>query len=87
MKNSQHHMNLLLLEAAQQELDEVPADFMLQLSPTEFANLMSQFAASSWGGKQKLPNAFTEHRSIMADLRIKQLHQRCSCLSELLRFL
>ena len=75
MKNSQHHMNLLLLEAAQQELDEVPADFMLQLSPTEFANLMSQFAASSWGGKQKLPNAFTEHGSIMAGLHIKQLHQ------------
>ncbi len=27
---------------------------MFQLSPEEFANLMSQFATLSWGGKRKL---------------------------------
>jgi hypothetical protein len=29
-------------------------------------NLMSQFATSSWGGRRKLPLAFTEHGAIMA---------------------
>jgi hypothetical protein len=39
---------------------------MFQLSSDEFADLKSQFATSSWGGKRKLPNAFTEHGAIMA---------------------
>ena len=34
--------------------------------PTEFADLKSQFATSSWGGRRKLPLAFTEHGAIMA---------------------
>jgi chromosome condensin MukBEF ATPase and DNA-binding subunit MukB len=33
---------------------------MFQLSQEEFENLKSQFAASSWGGRRKLPYAFTE---------------------------
>jgi len=32
----------------------------------EFENLKSQFAISSWGGRRKLPLAFTEHGAIMA---------------------
>ena len=36
------------------------------MSPEEFANLKSQFATSSWGGRRKLPLAFTEHGAIMA---------------------
>jgi len=28
-------------------------------------NLMSQFVTSSWGGRRKLPFAFTEHGVIM----------------------
>ena len=45
-----------------------PEDFAFVLTPEEFANLMSQFATSSsgWGGRRKLPYAFTEHRAIMA---------------------
>ena len=31
-----------------------------------FAGLKSQFATSSWGGRRKLPFAFTEHGAIMA---------------------
>lgn len=31
----------------------------------EFENLRSQFAISSWGGRRKLPLAFTEHGAIM----------------------
>lgn len=43
-----------------------PEDFMFQLTAEEFANLKSQFATSSWGGRRKLPFAFTEHGAIMA---------------------
>ena len=39
---------------------------MFQLTGEEFANLKSQFATSSWGGRRKLPYAFTEHGAIMA---------------------
>jgi hypothetical protein len=41
-------------------------DFIFELSVEEFANLKSQFATSSWGGRRKLPLAFTEHGAIMA---------------------
>ena len=37
-----------------------PSDFMFRLKKAEFQNLKSQFATSSWGGKRKLPLAFTE---------------------------
>lgn len=43
-----------------------PLDFMFQLTKLEVENLMSQFATSSWGGRRKLPLAFTEHGAIMA---------------------
>jgi hypothetical protein len=43
-----------------------PADFVFELSAEELADLMSQFATSSWGGRRKLPLAFTEHGAIMA---------------------
>ena len=55
-----------LNEQVKRNADRFPADFMLQLTPAEFADLKSQFATSSWGGKRKLPNAFTEHGAIMA---------------------
>lgn len=34
---------------------------MFQLDESEFENLMSKNASSSWGGTRKLPYAFTEH--------------------------
>lgn len=43
-----------------------PEDFIFELSAGEFANLKSQIATSSWGGRRKLPLAFTEHGAIMA---------------------
>jgi hypothetical protein len=43
-----------------------PEDFIFELSAEEFTNLKSQFATSSWGGRRKLPLAFTEHGAIMA---------------------
>jgi hypothetical protein len=41
-------------------ISRFPEDFMFQLSQKEFDNLKSQIATSSWGGRRKLPYAFTE---------------------------
>ncbi|ERJ84394.1 hypothetical protein HMPREF1987_00492 [Peptostreptococcaceae bacterium oral taxon 113 str. W5053] len=35
-------------------------DFMFQLTKSEFGNLISKKSTSSWGGRRKLPYAFTE---------------------------
>lgn len=45
-----------------------PADFVFELTRKEFDNLMLHFATSSsgYGGRRKLPIAFTEHGAIMA---------------------
>lgn len=49
-----------LNEQVKRNIDRFPADFMFQLTDEEFENLKSQFATSSWGGRRKLPHAFTE---------------------------
>ncbi len=55
-------------EAVKRNQERFPADFRFQLTPVEFANLISQFAISSsgHGGRRKQPWAFTEHGAIMA---------------------
>lgn len=55
-----------LNEQVKRNLDRFPTDFLLELTNQEVANLKSQIATSSWGGKRKLPMAFTEHGAIMA---------------------
>lgn len=40
--------------------DRFPADFCFALSAEEMENLRYQFGASSWGGRQYPPYAFTE---------------------------
>ncbi len=57
-----------LNEAVKRNHERFPADFVFQLTPEEFANLISQSAISSsgHGGRRKLPWAFTEHGAIMA---------------------
>ena len=35
-------------------------DFMFRLTKSEFENLISKKSTSSWGGRRKLPYAFTE---------------------------
>jgi len=42
-----------------------PDDFLFELTVEEFGHLKSHFATSSWGGRRKLPLAFTEHGAIM----------------------
>jgi len=48
--------------------ERFPKDFVFQLTKREHENLMLQFATSSsgYGGRRKLPYAFTEHGAIMA---------------------
>jgi hypothetical protein len=55
-----------LNEQMSRNSERFPEDFMFQLTDQEFANLKSQFATSSWGGRRKLPYVFTEHGAIMA---------------------
>ena len=55
-----------LNEQVRRNRGRFPADFIFQLSAAEFLDLKSQFATSSWGGRRKLPLAFTEHGAIMA---------------------
>jgi hypothetical protein len=58
-----------LNEAVRRNRDRFPDDFMFQLTEEEFtglrhqignANLRSQIATSSWGGRRYRPHAFTE---------------------------
>jgi len=57
-----------LNEQVRRNQQRFPQDFMFRLTKEEFENLISQFATSrsSWGGRRKLPYAFTEHGAIMA---------------------
>lgn len=51
----------ILIQAVKRNARRFPADFMFQLTATEFAVLKSQFVTSSWGGlRRALPYAFTE---------------------------
>jgi hypothetical protein len=54
-----------LNEQVKRNIDRFPEDFMFQLTEGEFKNLKSQNATSSWGGRRKLPSAFTEHGVLM----------------------
>ena len=54
-----------LNEAVKRNIDRFPIEFMFQLTKEEYGNLKSQFATSSWGGRRKLPFAFTEHGIVM----------------------
>ena len=49
-----------LNEQVKRNSSRFPKDFMLTLTEKEYENLKSQNATSSWGGRRKLPNAFTE---------------------------
>ena len=54
-----------LNEQVSRNIDRFPEDFMFKLSEREFGDLKPQNATSSWGGRRKLPNAFTEHGILM----------------------
>jgi hypothetical protein len=50
----------VLVQAVKRNLRRFLEDFMFQLSIQEVRNLKSQIVTSSWGGRRKLPYAFTE---------------------------
>lgn len=50
-----------LNRAVKRNIDRFPEEFMFQLNSEEWENLKCQFGISSWGGRRKLPYAFTEH--------------------------
>jgi phage regulator Rha-like protein len=50
----------VLLQAIKRNIERFPADFMFQLSASEFKILRSQIVTSSWGGRRYAPYAFTE---------------------------
>jgi hypothetical protein len=60
-----------LNEQVKRNINRFPEDFMFQLTEIEYQNLISQNAISSWGGRRKLPFAFTEHGAVMASTVIK----------------
>lgn len=49
-----------LNEQVKRNIKRFPSDFMFTLTSKEYENLKSQNATSSWGGRRKLPSAFTE---------------------------
>jgi ORF6N domain len=54
-----------LNEQVKRNINGFPKDFMFTLTAKEYKNLKSQNATSSWGGRRKLPNTFTEQRVAM----------------------
>ena len=49
-----------LNKAVKRNAERFPTDFMFQLDAEEVADLKFQFGISSWGGRRRLPYAFTE---------------------------
>jgi ORF6N domain-containing protein len=54
-----------LNEQVKRNMARFPKDFMFQLTTKELHILMSQNATSRWGGRRKLPYAFTEYGVLM----------------------
>lgn len=52
--------NRVLNQAVKRNVERFPEDFMFQLNKAEEDDLKSQNVTSSWGGRRKLPYAFTE---------------------------
>ena len=47
-------------QAIRNNPNKFPEGYVVQLDHAEWSNLKSKFLTSSWGGKNKLPNVFTE---------------------------
>ncbi len=54
-----------LNEQVRRNTSRFPEDFMFALNQEEIEILKSQIATSSWGGRRKAPNVFTEHGVLM----------------------
>jgi hypothetical protein len=54
-----------LNEQVRRNIDRFPDDFSFLLARQEVADLKTQIAISSWGGRRSLVRAFTEHGAVM----------------------
>jgi len=61
----------VLNQAVNRNYYRFPNDFAFKLTEKEFDNLKSQTVTSSWGGRRKLPLAFTEHGVAMLSSVLK----------------
>ena len=55
----------VLNQAINRNMERFPEDFMFQLDQQEWSNLKSQIVTSSWGGRRKVPRAFSEYGVLM----------------------
>lgn len=55
-----------LNEQVRRNSNRFPPEFAFALTDQDLADLKSQIATSSWGGKRKRPLVFTEHGAVMA---------------------
>ena len=55
----------VLNQAINRNMERFPEDFMFQLDQQEWSNLKSQIVTSRWGGRRKVPRAFTEYGVLM----------------------
>ncbi|HOW40968.1 MAG TPA: ORF6N domain-containing protein [Bacteroidales bacterium] len=74
-----------LNKAVKRNISRFPDDFMFQFTKAEFEILIYQIGTSSWGGRRKLPYAFTEQgvamlsgvlnseRAIMVNIQIMRV--------------
>jgi hypothetical protein len=63
-----------LNERERRNAGRFPEGFLWSLTIQELANLKSQFATSSWGGKRKPPLVFIEHGAVMAATVLNSSH-------------
>ena len=71
-------------EAVKNNSEKFPEGYLLKLTIEEWNNLKTKFSTSSWGGKHKLPVAFTERGLYMLATILKgeQAVQTTLCIIE-----
>jgi len=79
-----------LNKAVRRNGDRFPSDFMFQLTPEKYKNLMFQFGISRRGGTRKFPYAFTELvvailSSVLNSKRAVQVNIQIMCTFAALR--
>jgi hypothetical protein len=72
-----------LNKAVKRNAERFPIDFMFQLDAEEVANLKFQFGISSWGGRRRLPYAFTEQGVAMR--RVGKHDEEIAAILEVIR--
>lgn len=69
-----------LNDQVKRNIERFPEDFMFQLTTEEDGFLKSQIATSSWGGKRKLPYAFTEQGIYMLATVLRDASCKCESI-------